>query len=74
MVAFMWVSDFFKAVKPPEHRLAWLVAIATDAIQIFALPLFAVEDDIETAVDGGARPRLPEHQGSERGEGRRRSE
>jgi hypothetical protein len=32
--------DFLKAVKSPEHRLAWLVAIVTDAIQIAALPLF----------------------------------
>jgi hypothetical protein len=37
----MWVSDFLKAIKSPEHRLAWLVAIAADTIQIFALPLFA---------------------------------
>ena len=34
-------SDFLKAIRPPEHRLAWLVAMAADAIQIFALPLFA---------------------------------
>jgi hypothetical protein len=33
--------DFLKSVKAPEHRLAWLVAIAVDAIQIGALPLFA---------------------------------
>src|SRR5580693_3030954 len=38
---FMWGSDFLKAIRPPEHRLAWLVAMAADAIQIFALPLFA---------------------------------
>jgi hypothetical protein len=37
----MWGSDFLKAIRPPEHRLAWLVAVAADAIQIFALPLFA---------------------------------
>ena len=37
----MWGSDFLKAIRPPEHRLAWLVAMAADAIQIFALPLFA---------------------------------
>jgi hypothetical protein len=37
----MWASDFLKAIRPPEHRLAWLVAMAADAIQIFALPLFA---------------------------------
>jgi hypothetical protein len=30
-----------KTVRSPEHRLAWLVAIAADANQIGALPLFA---------------------------------
>src|SRR2546430_5777294 len=35
------VVDFLKTVRSPEHRLAWLVAIAADAIQIGALPLFA---------------------------------
>src|SRR5207245_2107715 len=33
--------DFLKTVRSPEHRLAWLVAIAADAIQIGALALFA---------------------------------
>ncbi len=33
--------DFLKTVRSPEHRLAWLVAMAADAIQIGALPLFA---------------------------------
>jgi hypothetical protein len=37
----MRVYDFLKSVKSPEHRLAWLVAIAADAVQIGALPLFA---------------------------------
>jgi hypothetical protein len=36
----MKAFDFLKAVKHPEHRLAWLVAIAVDAIQIVALPMF----------------------------------
>ena len=34
------VFDFLKTVRSPEHRLAWLVAISADAIQIGALPLF----------------------------------
>ena len=38
----MWASDFLKTVKSPEHRLAWLVAVTADAIQIAALPFFAV--------------------------------
>jgi hypothetical protein len=37
----MWALDFLKSIKSPEHRLAWSVAIAADAIQIVALPLFA---------------------------------
>jgi hypothetical protein len=37
----MWLVDLFRTVKSPEHRLAWLVAIAADTIQIVALPLFA---------------------------------
>jgi hypothetical protein len=32
--------DFLKAIKT-EHRMAWLVAILADALQIGALPLFA---------------------------------
>jgi hypothetical protein len=37
----MKLLNFLKSIKSPEHRLAWLVAIAVDAIQIGALPLFA---------------------------------
>jgi hypothetical protein len=37
----MRVYDFLKSIKSRELRLAWLVAIAVDAIQIGALPLFA---------------------------------
>lgn len=32
--------DFFKSLESPKHRVAWLVAIAADALQIIALPLF----------------------------------
>jgi hypothetical protein len=38
----MWLADFFRTVKSPQHRLAWLVAVAADTLQIVALPLFAV--------------------------------
>jgi hypothetical protein len=41
MQVFMWRSNLFRAIKSPEHRLALLVAMAGDAVQIFALPLFA---------------------------------
>lgn len=37
----MWMSNLFRAIKSPEHRLALLIAVAGDAVQIFALPLFA---------------------------------
>jgi hypothetical protein len=33
--------EHFKSLKAPEHRLAWAVAIAADALQIAAFPLFA---------------------------------
>ncbi len=32
--------DTFKSLKSSEHRLAWLVAIAADTVQIVGLPLF----------------------------------
>jgi hypothetical protein len=32
---------YFNSLKAPEQRLAWAVAIAADALQIAALPLFA---------------------------------
>jgi hypothetical protein len=37
----MGLLDHFKSLKTPEIRLAWIVAIAADTIQIAALPLFA---------------------------------
>ena len=40
-MSFREMFDFLKTVRSPEHRLAWLVAISADAIQIGALPLFA---------------------------------
>ena len=36
----MRISNLLNAIKSSEHRLALLVAMAGDAIQIFALPLF----------------------------------
>ena len=43
----MSFKDYFNSLKFPEHRLAWLVAVAADAIQIVGLPLF---------VEGGLSP------------------
>jgi hypothetical protein len=37
----MRVLDYFKTLKAPEHRIAWAIAIAADALQIAAFPLFA---------------------------------
>jgi hypothetical protein len=37
----MAMIDHFRALKSPEHRLAWLVAVAIDGLQIAALPFFA---------------------------------
>jgi len=37
----MSMLDHFRSLKSPEHRMAWLVAMSVDAIQIAALPLFA---------------------------------
>ena len=36
----MWLFDLFKNAKSREHRLAWLVAIVADSLQIAFLPLF----------------------------------
>jgi hypothetical protein len=41
------MREFFRTLKSPEHRLAWLIAVAADAVQITALPLF---------VGGGSSP------------------
>ena len=34
-------KDYFNSLKTPEHRTAWTIAIAADALQIAAFPLFA---------------------------------
>jgi hypothetical protein len=39
--------DYFKSLKDPEQRLAWMVAIAADILQMVAFPLF---------VEGGISP------------------
>ena len=35
----MW-REFFRSMKSPEERLAWLVAIGADALQWAVMPLF----------------------------------
>jgi hypothetical protein len=44
----MLLMDYFKALKSPEQRLAWVIAMAADAIQIAGLPFF-VEGAISPA-------------------------
>jgi hypothetical protein len=36
----MW-QDFLKALKSPQYRWPWLIAVAADAIQLGAFPFFA---------------------------------
>jgi hypothetical protein len=43
----MFTLPMFNAIKSREQRLAWLVAMAADAVQILALPMF---------VGGGSSP------------------
>jgi len=45
--------DYFKSLKSPELRTAWIVAVAADALQIGALPLFAAGgvSPADTALD-----------------------
>ncbi|SRR5258708_15297980 len=40
LVRFMSWMDTFKSLKASEHRVAWLVAMAADALQIAVFPLF----------------------------------
>src|SRR5215467_4227790 len=49
----MWISDVFKSLKAPRHQMAWLIAVAADAVQIVALPLFAegVLSPFDTVLD-----------------------
>ncbi len=35
----MW-RDFLRSLKTPEERMAWLIAITADALQIAVTPLF----------------------------------
>jgi hypothetical protein len=37
----MKFPDYFKSLKSPELRTAWIVAMAADALQLAALPVFA---------------------------------
>lgn len=46
-------SDTFQSLKRAEHRVAWLVAMAADAIQIIGFPLFVegVASPADAALD-----------------------
>ena len=34
------LREFFRSMKSPEERTAWLIALAADALQIAVIPLF----------------------------------
>lgn len=43
----MFKPEFLETIKSPEHRIAWLVAIIADALQLLAFPVF---------MEGGVSP------------------
>jgi len=49
----MQIRDVWNTLKTPEHRLAWMVAMVADAVQIGALPLFVAGgvSPADTALD-----------------------
>jgi hypothetical protein len=49
----MRISEFWKSLKTPEHRLAWIVAVAADAVQITVFPMFVegAMSPADTALD-----------------------
>jgi hypothetical protein len=49
----MPISEFWKSLKTPEHRLAWIVALAADAVQITVFPMFVegAMSPADTALD-----------------------
>jgi hypothetical protein len=49
----MRIRDIWNTLKTPEHRLAWMIAILADAVQIGAFPLFAAGgiSPADTALD-----------------------
>jgi hypothetical protein len=38
---FIMLRDFFRSMKTREERLAWLVAMGADTLQLAVMPLFA---------------------------------
>jgi len=36
-----FLTKLVKTIKKPEHRLAWMIAVIADTLQIAALPFFA---------------------------------
>src|SRR5258706_5351129 len=40
LVLVMSFKDYFNSLKSSEHRLAWLVAMAADVVQIVGFPIF----------------------------------
>jgi hypothetical protein len=57
-VADMWITKFFKPsfleqIRSPQHRLAWMIAVVADALQLAAFPFFAEGgvSPLDTALD-----------------------
>ena len=55
--------DYLKSIKDPELRMAWVVALAADALQIAVFPLFAAggispADTVLDLIAGAALIRL----------------
>ena len=53
--------DFFRSMKTREERLAWLVAIGADALQLAVTPLFAegALSPADAILDAAFRPAAP---------------
>ena len=49
----MKILEYFRSLRSPELRTAWVVAVAADTLQIVALPLFAAGgiSPADTALD-----------------------
>jgi hypothetical protein len=41
MSLILQLKNYFNSLTKPEHRAAWMIAVAADALQIAAFPLFA---------------------------------
>jgi len=49
------LREFFRSMQSPEERVAWLIALAADALQIAVMPLFVegALSPVDAALDLG---------------------